>query len=317
LPVKAWRWLASQFFPLGVIVWAHGILLRWTVRDSVDALAPLYYATPWPVIAALTLPLSWRFRRNPQAVFAGLFLTHVFMGLWLLESARTGDRPRVVADLRVVQWNVARPVRNFPAVAQSLRAMGADVIAISEPLPARHGDQTTPQTARMKAEWRKAFPEQAAVFSDGNLLLLVRGEIVQTESGPLADGGVFAQHEVRVRGRAFRVLQIDLEARPTHSRRAPLAALAEKVRALEARPLIVLGDFNTPRDSVHFAPLRREVVNAFEKAGFGLGDTWPMPLPVLSLDQIWCGRGLAPLFCEHYGTVRSDHRPVVADLRFE
>jgi endonuclease/exonuclease/phosphatase family metal-dependent hydrolase len=315
--MKAWRWLVGQLFPLGVIVWAQGILLRCTLRDSVDALAPLYYATPWPVIAALTLPLSWRFRRNPQAVFAGLFLTHVFMGLWLLESARTGDRPRVAADLRVVQWNVARPVRNFPAVAQALRGMAADVIALSEPLPGRRGDEAAAHAARLRAEWQKAFPGWAAAFSEGNLLLLVRGEIVQTENGPLAGGGVFAQHEVRVRGRGFRVLQIDLEAWPTRSRRTPLAVLAERVRTLEAGPLIVLGDFNTPRDSFHFAPLRREVVNAFEKAGFGLGDTWPMPLPVLSLDQIWCGRGLVPLFCEHYGTVRSDHRPVVADLRFE
>ncbi len=315
--MKILRWLADRLFPLGVVVWAQGILLRFTLRDSVDGLAPLYYATPWPVIAALTLPLSWRFRRNPQAVFAGLFLTHVFMGLWLLESARTGERPRAAADLRVVQWNVSRPVRNFPAVVQALREMQADVLAISEPLPERRGGEATPQTAGMRAEWLRAFPGHAACFSEGNLLLLARGEITRTQAGPLAGGGAFALHDVRVRERALRVLQSDLEARPTRSRRAPLAELAEKVRALGDLPLVVLGDFNTPRDSVHFAPLRRELVNAFEKAGFGLGDTWPMPLPVLSLDQIWCGRGLAPLFCEHYGTLRSDHRPVVADLRFE
>jgi endonuclease/exonuclease/phosphatase family metal-dependent hydrolase len=67
---------------------------------------------------------------------------------------------------------------------------------------------------------------------------------------------------------------------------------------------------------VYIEPLRSELSNTFEKAGKGCGDTWPSFLPVLSLDQIWCGKGLKPVRCSHGVTFRSDHRPVLAELAF-
>jgi len=305
--VKALRWLGRQLFPLLVIVWLNGLALRLTVRDSVDFLAPLYYATPWPVLAFLTLPLVWRVRRQPRMVFGSIVLTHVFLAMWIMEGWRTGQPSREPADLRVVHWNVSRPVGRFPAMAQRLREFDADILAIAEALP---------RSGQGAGRWRAAFGDYIAQFAPGNTLCLVRGEVIARESGALGPASYYSRLDVRVKGRDLRVLQVDISGVPAQSRREPLTKLAQLVESLGDRPLVVLGDFNTPRQSVHFTALRKNLVNTFEKAGLGSGETWPMPLPVLSLDQMWCSKQLVPVRNRHEITFRSDHRAVVADLRF-
>jgi vancomycin resistance protein VanJ len=305
--VKVLRWFGHQLFVIALVVWLNGIVLRLTVRDSVDMLALLYYATPWPVLAALTLPLVWRVRRQPQMVFGSIVLTHVFLAMWIMEDWRTGQPSREPADLRVVQWNVARPVKRFPSIAERMREFDADLIAVAEP---------TPRHQVNRPDWRTAFAGYAVELAPGNMLCLVRGEVLARETGVLAYGSYFSRFDVRIKGRELSVLQADVSGVPSHSRREPIARLAQLAESLSDRPLIVLGDFNTPRDSVHFEGLRKHLVNTFERVGIGSGATWPMPLPVLSLDQIWCGPRLVAVRCDHRVSFVSDHRPVVADLRF-
>jgi len=75
-----------------------------------------------------------------------------------------------------------------------------------------------------------------------------------------------------------------------------------------------MGDFNTPVDSVFVAPLAERLTNAFQARGNGYYVTWPVPLPVLSLDQVWASREVELRDCELGWTWRSDHRPVVVTL---
>jgi endonuclease/exonuclease/phosphatase (EEP) superfamily protein YafD len=109
------------------------------------------------------------------------------------------------------------------------------------------------------------------------------------------------------------VVGVDVGANPLRPRgRAfePLDALLARVK-----PDLVLGDFNTPRDSVFFEAWRSAGYrHAFEAAGNGTDLTWPMPLPVLSLDHVWSGPRLAPRSCRHVGSWASDHRAVVAEF---
>ena len=100
----------------------------------------------------------------------------------------------------------------------------------------------------------------------------------------------------------------------------PAARLSPKLTAF-ATPhfgenFLILGDFNTPRESALLDPLRANLTHAFESAGDGLAETWPAFLPVLSLDQIWSSPGLRAVWCEHGHSLRSEHRAVIADFDF-
>jgi hypothetical protein len=173
--------LSQQVFPLLTIIWINGVVVRMTLRDSVDLFAPLYYATPWPVLAVLTLVFLRYFWRQPVAVFAIIFVAHMLFGAWIMENWRTVPLSKDPADLRVLQWNVAHPVRWRPEIIAQVRQDDADVIAISEPVPASR--EGTSRTAAAGEDWRRAFPDYSCELHGEEMLCMVRGEVLNRRPG--------------------------------------------------------------------------------------------------------------------------------------
>jgi vancomycin resistance protein VanJ len=166
------------------------------------------------------------------------------------------------------------------------------------------------------ARWQAAFPGYQLAPAKGETLCLVRGEILSTQEGMRSQGSFATAIHARIRGRELIVLQVDINAKPRVSRAQPLDEITAIAHRYRENNLLLLGDFNTPTDSVLLAPLRRVMTNAFEAAGSGYEATWPMPLPILSLDQVWTNARLRPVACKHAVSWRSDHRAVVAELSF-
>ena len=248
-------------------------------------------------------------------VFGVIVVAHAFAGAWIVESWRSNDPAKGVADLKAVQWNVGRPVRGLRGTAARIREFNADIVTVAEPMPRE--EKTAPsRLAELKDEWRREFPDYHAVFADGNLLLLVRGEVTAEKHDDLDEGSFYALYDLEVKGHSLRLLQADINGRPTRSRRVALAALVQLADSLRDKPLIIAGDLNTPRDSAFFDPLRKHHFHAWEQAGIRGADTWPWPVPVLSIDQIWTNGLLKPLRCETAGNWRSDHLWVEADFLF-
>lgn len=286
-----------------------GILLRVTrVRDSFDWLALVFYTTPWPAIAAgfgvfairsRWLGKSHAFRRYVLLTGGALFTWMATS--WYSETAPPGVPP----TLRVVHWNVARPDFMLPRAIAWLRAQDADIICIAE---------AQPLVKRTLEQWQTAFPEYHLQPAPGELICLVRGELLSPSGGSLGPSSHYALHRLRVRGRELQLLQVDIDPNPRRSRRVPVARLIALAGAEKSGNLIIAGDFNLPRESVLLDPLRRDFRQCFEAAGRGLAETWPALVPALSLDQVWAGRAWQPVACRHGWSWISDHRPVVADF---
>ena len=119
------------------------------------------------------------------------------------------------------------------------------------------------------------------------------------------------------------------------SQRELLNLVAEDV-ALEKRPVLVLGDFNTTNQTDNYRLIADQLVDVHWAVGRGFGFTWPdlskadtpdrsWPLrlllktgPVLGIDHIFASEHFIPQ--ESYVVPHaydSDHRPVVAELRME
>jgi endonuclease/exonuclease/phosphatase family metal-dependent hydrolase len=321
-PPGMWSWIGTQLLFLSAVLWLNGTLLRLTVRDGNDLLAPIFYATPWPVLAVLTLPVMWFFRRNPKAIFGLIVIAHLFGGAWIMHQWKPRrEKPPEPGELRVFQWNVASPTRSFAAIAKRVREANADIIALNEAairvrkkLPL---EEIEKQLDTALERWRGEFADYAYLRSTNHGLVLIRGEVNSHQKHDLGVHSGCMVVEVRHQERDFRVLHADIVSRPNLSRREPLRRLTEIALSLNDRPLILVGDFNTPCDSVHLLELRKAFRNAFEVAGQGSIDTWPAYFPVLALDQVWTSAGLRAVDCQHGIAFRSDHRPVTADLRFE
>jgi endonuclease/exonuclease/phosphatase (EEP) superfamily protein YafD len=233
-----------------------------------------------------------------------VILTGGALFTWFALSWQTN--PPIVAPPthRVAEWNVGRPGPwRFERCAAWLRPQGCDVIAVAE---GDNHDKLLP--------WETKFPAYQAVHLPGEMVCLVRGEVLSQTNGLLDNGSYYTLLRVRVRGQELTILQADVNAAPRHSRAVALRRLAEVAHAHASERLLVLGDFNTPRDSIHFDPFRAELVSVIDHAGRGLSETWPIPLPMLTLDHLWCSRALRPLSCWIGWPWLSDHRPMVAEF---
>ena len=285
---------------------AGGLSLRLTIGDSVPGLSAIFYATPWPVLAALAiLPAFLWVRRRRWQPAGGFALVALLCGIaWARTSFRAGPVP-VPGSLRVAYWNVGRPDRERPEVLAKMSEIRADVFGLGE---TRRGN------GPVDPSWTTGQPGKHVLPLRRHMMLSSPMPATQLHDGFLNDRGQYALTQTELRGKAVFILMVDFDAVVTISRKPAFDRMAEIIDSLGDAPLIVMGDFNTPSESVYFTPLRHRLKSAFATAGRGYSHTWPMPLPVLDLDHIWVSHHFRVVSSEHPVSFLSDHLPIVADL---
>lgn len=308
LPASGWtRWLDRAGLAAGLIS-LSGLLVRLTIRDAFPPFSTLYYATPLPLLTAGFA--AWTLRRRNGTGRKILGLITLILAVWTVGTHWHRQTPRGVAgkSVKVLFWNTGRGTfSSSPAIAAEITQAGADIVVLVEAVPWKEPDA-------IRQFWREACPQYQPSILGGGIVMLSRFPSGETQTADLPLKSITRQVEVDCEGHPLTLLICDLGSNPLRSRQPVLTQVAEAAERLADRPTLVLGDFNTPLDSLHFAPLRKSYRNVFEDAGSGYLATWPMPVPVLSLDQMWINDHVKPGACHHLWTVRSDHRPVLAEL---
>ncbi len=93
------------------------------------------------------------------------------------------------------------------------------------------------------------------------------------------------------------------------------AALLDQMERMKD-PAIVLGDFNSTRDTALHTALRRVLVDTWQAGGRGFGPTVRfLDLLPLRVDYVYASRTLGVVSASVPALDCSDHRPVVSDLR--
>lgn len=300
------RAVLRRRLPVIALAWAMaGMVLRATLRDHVPLLSAVFYATPLIVAAGLCAVAGgvWLRRRQwrPAVVAAGLAM--IGAGWWHLSTyvRRPVEYTTRDGGERVVLWNVGRGRLGWEAILRTLDGFDADLLGLIET-----GSGPTAE----EQFWRERFPGYQVAAPVHEMTLLARGPIEPQGSGDLDGGGRYVHHQVELSGRRLDVLLVDFKSNPLRSRRTPVARLQAMLNELAGRPLIVMGDFNTPIESAHLDVLRERMTYAFEAGGQGYDVTWPVPVPVLALDQVWVSAELRVRSCTLGWSGRSDHRPV-------
>ena len=293
---------------------ACAMVIRLTVRDAFVPASTIHYAFPIGVILAgsifcffCTLLIA---RRRIAICWAGWSV--IVLIWWFHADWKTGTVPLVSVDaaedsLTVMFWNVQRG-RNLPGIAEFIRGVQPDVVGMVE---------VVGSPVDLRKFWNEELPEYDVSILGGGMELLVKngtsGEAVPEIIGE--GGSACRQITARVGGREIAFFVVDMDANPFRSREPALRRLTELTHEQTGTPVMILGDFNTPSDSIHFAPLREQHRLMFEEVGRGYRPTWPFPAPVLKLDHIWINRLLEPIDCRHGTSWASDHRPVIAWVR--
>jgi endonuclease/exonuclease/phosphatase family metal-dependent hydrolase len=91
--------------------------------------------------------------------------------------------------------------------------------------------------------------------------------------------------------------------------------LAEQIDA-ETLPVLIIGDFNSTADNWTYRRLRGDRIDAFRVAGAGNGHTYRSDKPLVRIAFVIVDRAWEVTMAEVPFVAFSDHRPVVARLRW-
>lgn len=281
------------------------LVIRFLVKDRIDALSVVYYCTPLPVLAifSLLLGIIWLLSKRLRIAQACFLFTLACLAIWSYKNISLNSHAQSAGEMKLFFWNTASS-RRAEEITRYVQNFNADIIGFVE---AGIGKKKV-------VTWQHAFPNYEVQVLPGNMALLTRGKILSTESGSLNKRGRFNLLNVALDGKLFYVLLVDIDGDPLRSRAPAFEQLAEMIRSYAHGNLIVMGDFNTPLDSVLFEPFRQYLVHAFESAGMGFSPSWPVPLPVLVIDHIWVSKSLTVVNCNLNWSRYSDHRSVVAHI---
>ena len=269
--------------------------------------APVTYAVTVPAAVWLLL-----FAAGLQWLRGGTRTSAAILGCALLLAAPWARANHLARSLppgpsrpvRLVVWNAAGPMANWNSVFAAIRAHQPDLVALVE---------AKPTSESFYHDLAENMPDYREVHSNTGLMVLSREPAAQ-EAAKSARGVLrMLRAATACRGRPVRVLVADIASSPVRNHRAD--AVARLLREVDAvpGPLILAGDFNTPRDATPMAPLRAAMTHAFAQAGEGFDLTWPAPFPVMTIDHIWL-RGWRAVAVRTDWTHLSDHALLVADL---
>lgn len=302
------RGLIRAFYVWACLIWILGIIVRLTVRDQSPStlLTAFHYATPTTVLflLAFLLAATSLLLRAPRQ-----FCSWCLLGMIVAQSA--GSHPLGVINPTAQQagpertallWNVCHGRMGWDQVISELKTYDADVYTLIE---------AGKPTEEMREMWKRGFPEHDVTFLGGEMVLITRGKTGDIEFGELGTRGQYRLVELNDAGSEYKVMLVDIHGRPNYCRRPSLDRLAELLDENQSMPLLIAGDFNTPRESPLFQPVAERAHNAYDAAGIGFQPTWPWPLPLLTLDQVWGNAGIRFSSCETGWSSASDHRPVL------
>ena len=308
-----WRRRLGTVLPrVSLVVFLIGLVVRLTVRDRFLVANTINYATPWSVLCVLGCIAGWqRPGHGPPQPWKRLFLAGaVLCGMaWIGTSWFSRAAVDQPDHIRVVTWNLAHGNLGLPALAAAAAELRPDIAIFVEADPAN---------VNVRQVFRTAFPNHHVFMLGGGIVLVSQwpgGEARAWQFGPEKVETRVREIEIETPWGTWTVFGCDVASDTLYQREPHLRELARRI-SLRKNPVIVAGDFNTPLDSVHFRLLRDlGLKEAFETAGSGYLPTWPLPCPVLSLDQIWLDPRLEPVRCVRDWNWRSDHAAVVATVR--
>ena len=280
-----------------------GIVLQLTIKDSIQAFQAFFYGMPPGVIlvmVAASLFIANKQRRKAFVAY-NLVLLVISMVLWVRMDIVINKLNTTTGETcKVLLWNLAHPTLKASAYLKPLKQADADIMAFVE------SGETDDEF------WKSHFPDYFVSCPGGEITLLSKYPIKDVRVYECGTRSHYVVSEIGTDEGIIHVVIVDWEGSPFVFRR-PFFQDMEAI--LTPDPTIILGDFNTPRNSVLFSDMRSSYTEAFEAAGSGLMTTWPAFIPVLSLDHIFVSNHLQPYRTEIERTLYSDHGMVITELK--
>jgi len=303
------------------IAWAiAGLLaavaaLRILWHDGTWALLLANAATPYLYLPAAPIALVAALRRRTRLAALATALVALYVA-WVGPELAAGDPPKARGrGLRVVSANLLMVHPRPAALAREIARADADVLFLQELSP------RWVEALEREGIFRR-YPQGEWVVREDSFgtAILSRAPLTDVEVFDLAG---LPQVRARVELDGLDVELLNVHTLPPRlaeyvaPHRAALDGILARVRALQGRPFLVAGDFNSTADSAFAARMAELADDGWRLAGSGFGATWPnglFPVPPLRVDHLYLSRRLTVTRMSIGRGEGSDHRPLFATL---
>lgn len=258
--------------------------------------------------------------------------------LWLLAACAAPQTTRRSEDavLRVATYNIQAGAGDLTRIAEEIRAMNADVVALQEVDVHWHArshfeDQATALGKALDVEVRFAPIYRLPGASGqptrefGVALLsrlpiaswsndsLTRLSTQQANPVPARMPGLL-RAVVNFRGTRVNVLTTHLDYRSDPAiRRAQVDEIVAVLGRISG-PTILAGDLNATPEALELQPLFRRLMDAW-RTGAGPGYTYPSAAPTKRIDYVLYSDPFVLVEARVPESAIADHRPVIVSLR--
>ena len=290
---------ALLFFYIGLLI------IHFFIKDRFHGLSVLFYACPLPLIILFGIYVTLSFLKRKRIFYilgtillaiSIYFMTHYFGTEFEKDTSRSTSH--------VIFWNAAES-QPLPTdiLIRHINQSNAEIIALVEAFKVSKEDINI---------LKKAFPNYQFEVLQGDMLIAVKGSIDTIVFPPENPYCKYNYIKATIQQKQISIIIADVQADPLLNKEIPLDMIRKACQKYNVDVLV--GDFNTPYESIFFEKFKDEYYS-FHPYSIGMSSTWPTPVPVIELDQIWVKKPLQPIKLIKYNYLKSDHKLLIGEYQ--
>lgn len=284
-----------------LIVYALLVLIHFVLKDHFQVFQLPYYAFPLPILILGGALMTLLFYRPKIYFILGICMTLSMTGIWFNNAYIFSNQVEIPENtVSVVFWNAAnRRTIHLDILSENIRNIQPDIIALSE---------TENATTEDILQLSKEFPSYEFQILGGDMLIGIKGQIKSIEYIIEPQSYDINFIEAQLHSGSILIALTDTFQSPTMDKRKTLGTVLQKIT--EKKSDLIVGDFNTPYESVHFNNYEANYTS-FHDYGQGFSATWPFGIPLLEIDQIFTSKKFTPILLQKFYYKVSDHAMLV------
>lgn len=283
----------------------------------------------WPFLLPLgplgLMALASRRLRTIGLVAVGLMIGLIGVMGFSLGLGRWPAVAPEVPRIRVITFNMAAQEVVAARISGLIETFNPDVVALQE--------------CRLPADAEAVSPAGYSVHRAGGTCLVSRWPVSSVDEQPFkvieaaGGSGQVTRYRIESPSGGFDLTNVHLETprdglealfqgQPDALDLIDRGIMLRRIEARRARqwaneglgPQLIVGDFNTPSESVIFQESFGDLIESFDRSGFGLGYTRKTDWIGVRIDHVLAGPGFRVTHSEVLPDQGSDHRPLLAEL---
>lgn len=275
--------------------------IHFTIKDNFFPVSIIYYAFPPLFLIVLGIVVSFFYFKEKKAFYSLILFSSFLIGYWFNNyySFEMDSKTSNIKDY-ILFWNVSNKSK-FPTKILIEKAINysPNVIALVE---------TRNITKENLNELKSKLLDYSFKELKGEMFIAVKGKINAVAYHSNKNRVNFNFINATIDNQKSTILVTDVYAWPLVNKKFILKELFQFANNKNAS--FVVGDFNTPYESVHFEDYRK-YFNNFHLVSQGFTATWPDKIPLWEIDQIWINSEIMPITLKKYYYQNSDHALLV------